>query len=40
MNWLSKKDIIFLGQSVNYTGNAIFNTLKEVDEKKRLNYRF
>ena len=38
MNWLSKKkDTIFLGQSVNYTGNAIFNTLKEVDQK-RLNY--
>ena len=35
MNWLSKKkDTIFLGQSVNYTGNAIFNTLKEVDQKK------
>ncbi len=37
MNWLSKKkDTIFLGQSVNYTGNAIFNTLKEVDEKKKI----
>ena len=37
MNWLSKKkDTIFLGQSVNYTGNAIFNTLKEVDQKKKI----
>ena len=37
MNWLSKKNnTIFLGQSVSYSGNAIFNTLKDVDESKKI----
>lgn len=37
MNWLSKKsNTIFLGQSVSYSGNAIFNTLKEVDDSKKI----
>ena len=35
MNFLSKKrDTLFLGQSVSYSGNAIFNTLKNVPIKK------
>ncbi len=37
MNWLArKKNTIFIGQSVNYTGNAIFNTLKEVNISKKI----
>ena len=37
MNFLSeKKDTIFIGQSVKYSGNAIFNTLKEVSDKKKI----
>lgn len=37
MNWLSKKkDTIFLGQSVSYSGNAIFNTLKNVPQNKKI----
>ena len=37
MEWLSeKKDTIFLGQSVSYSGNAIFNTLKTLPENKRI----
>ena len=37
MEWLSEKDnTIFLGQSVSYSGNAIFNTLKTLPEEKRL----
>ena len=37
MEWLSKKDnTIFLGQSVSYSGNAIFNTLKTLPEDKRI----
>lgn len=41
MDFLSKKNnVIFLGQSVNYSGNAIFNTLKNVPKKKKLNYLF
>lgn len=37
MNFLAKKkDVLFLGQSVNYSGNAIFNTLKEVPESKKI----
>lgn len=37
MQWLAKKsNTIFLGQSVSYSGNAIFNTLKEVDESKKI----
>ena len=37
MNFLSKKrDTLFLGQSVSYSGNAIFNTLKNVPIKKKI----
>ena len=37
MKYLSKnKKVIFLGQSVNYSGNAIFNTLNDVDSKKKI----
>ena len=37
MNFLGKKkDTIFLGQSVLYSGNAIFNTLVEVPKKKKI----
>ena len=37
MNWLSKKkNTVFLGQSVSYSGNAIFNTLKDVDQSKKI----
>lgn len=37
MKYLSKnKKVIFLGQSVNYSGNAIFNTLKDVSAKKKI----
>ena len=35
MKYLSKnRKVIFLGQSVNYSGNAIFNTLKDISSKK------
>ncbi len=37
MNWLSKKkNTVFIGQSVNYSGNAIFNTLKDVSKSKKI----
>ena len=37
MEYLSrKKDTIFLGQSVSYSGNAIFNTLTKVKENKKI----
>ena len=37
MNFLAKKkNTLFLGQSVEYSGNAIFNTLKNVPLKKKL----
>ncbi len=37
MEWLAaKENTIFIGQSVNYSGNAIFNTLKTVPENKKL----
>ncbi len=37
MNMLAKhKDTLFIGQSVKYSGNAIFNTLKGVPEKKKI----
>ena len=37
MEWLSEKDnTIFIGQSVSYSGNAIFNTLKTLPEDKRI----
>ena len=37
MEWLSeKKDTFFLGRSVKYSGNAIYNTLKTLPEEKRI----
>ncbi len=37
MDYLSKKrDTLFIGQSVLYSGNAIFNTLKNVPKKKKI----
>ena len=37
MNWLSQKqDTIFIGQAVNCPGTALFNTLKNVPESKRI----
>ena len=37
MNYLSKKkDTIFIGQSVNFSGNAIFNTLSSIPERKKI----
>ena len=36
MNFLAKKNTLFLGQSVEYSGNAIFNTLKNVPLKLEL----
>lgn len=41
MKLLSKnKKVIFLGQSISYSGNAIFNTLVDIDKKKKLNYLY
>jgi len=37
MEWLAKKeDTLFIGQSVSYSGNAIFNTLKTVSDEKKI----
>lgn len=37
MTYLAKKpDTIFLGQSVKYSGNAIYNTLIKVPDKKKI----
>ena len=37
MKYLSgKKNTIFIGQSVEYSGNAIFNTLSEIPRKKKM----
>ena len=36
MKFLSKnKNVIFLGQSVNFSGNAIYNTLKSISPPKK-----
>ena len=36
MTFLSKKKkVIFIGQAVSYPGTAMYNTLKDVDKKKR-----
>ena len=36
MEWLGKKtNTLFLGQSVLYSGNAIFNTLNSLPKKKK-----
>ena len=37
MEWLARKEnTIFIGQSVKYSGNAIFNTLKSVPNDKKI----
>ena len=37
MEWLAEKDnTIFIGQSVKYSGNAIFSTLKTVPDNKKI----
>ena len=37
MEWLAAKaNTIFIGQSVKYSGNAIFNTLKTVSNDKKI----
>ncbi len=37
MEWLGEKnDTMFLGQSVLFSGNAIYNTLKTLPEEKRI----
>jgi|TARA_B100000315_G_scaffold244275_1_gene268627 pyruvate/2-oxoglutarate/acetoin dehydrogenase E1 component len=37
MEWLAEKeDTTFIGQSVAYSGNAIYNTLKTIDIDKRI----
>ncbi len=37
MEWLAEKDnTVFIGQSVKYSGNAIFNTMKTVPDKKKI----
>ena len=37
MEWLSsKEETLFLGQSVKYSGNAIYNTLKTVPDDKKI----
>ena len=37
MKYLAKnKKVLFLGQSVNFSGNAIFNTLKDKSKKKKI----
>ena len=37
MEWLGEKDdTFFLGQSVKYSGNAIYNTLSTLDDSKKI----
>ena len=37
MNYLSKKkNTLFIGQSVLFSGNAIFNTLEQVPKNKKI----
>jgi len=37
MEWLAERDnTVFIGQSVKYSGNAIFNTLKTVPDEKKI----
>ena len=37
MEWLAEKDdTIFLGQAVNYSGNAMFNTTKDIPNDKKI----
>ena len=37
MEWLAKKDdTIFLGQAVNYSGNAMYNTTKTISDEQKI----
>ena len=37
MEWLGeKRNTIFIGQSVKYSGNAIYNTLKTIPDEKKI----
>ena len=36
MKMLSKKQTIFIGQSIEYSGNAIYNTLQGIPSHKKL----
>ena len=37
MSYLAKNEkVIFLGQSVSYSGNSIFNTLSHIPSKKKI----
>ncbi len=37
MEWLGEKeDTVFIGQSVKYSGNAIFNTLNTIPDNKKI----
>ena len=39
MEYLAKrKNAVFLGQAVSVPGTAMFNTLKDINSKKKLNY--
>jgi hypothetical protein len=39
MKFLEKNNkTIFIGQAVNYPGTAMFNTLKDINNKKKLNF--
>ena len=40
MSFLAKnKKTIFIGQSVNYSGNAIFNTLSHIPKNKKICFK-
>ena len=37
MEWLAEKDdTIFLGQAVNYSGNAMYNTTKTISDEQKI----
>ena len=36
MDFLAKDERTILGQSVKYSGNAIFNTLNSIDDSKKI----
>ncbi len=39
MKYLSKnKKVIFMGQSVRFSGNAIYNTLSKIDKSKKIEF--
>lgn len=37
MKWLSKKkDVVFMGQTVSYPGSSMYNSLKSISKKKKI----